>query len=69
MKNADIAQALNISVATVRTYEPYNKQQKPLKHPANSFVKNKKAAAPIEKMRPCGFLTSYSIWIASMAEP
>ncbi len=31
MKNADIAQALNISVATVRTYEPYNTTTKTIK--------------------------------------
>ena len=31
VKNADIAQALNISVATVRTYEPYNTTTKTIK--------------------------------------
>ena len=31
MKNTDIAQALNVSIATVRTYEPYNTAMKFIK--------------------------------------
>ena len=31
MKNADIAQALNVSISTVRTYEPYNTAMKFIK--------------------------------------
>ena len=31
MKNSDIAQALNVSIATVRTYEPYNTTMKFIK--------------------------------------